>query len=625
MVCFKKIVCRVMVFSTALVIFGCGKSNQTNLDVEETQGTIKGAGGVSEETVPAEEQSTEENRSEEWPYYLDAAPEEMPGNILGYTLQRIIGSITYVRDDDYLVDKSAVGKGVCRTENISEAEALVGQLMTVAVESRGEVQMTARPYFSDWAVQQLQETDWEALDKDWQINPYEYDREYTIHDLYGATGYNFRYVFYPNEECRHGEETQTVTAWITVNPEGIIDGVKLEINQVQITEADIEVYVNSTGLFDDAFCETVIEGGQICEGKVSLDFYDYFGRFLNPGETYEPKYPGLLASADAAASAEKLGKIFINMLESRGEELRQYQSLFAIEKEYIDFKNDGWNQLEENWKASAAYDCYYIDGMIDSGFVVFRYCFYPDYVEMDLEEAKAVLLKCYVDVVKGEIYYVEMNMISMTREEYGASEERKKEQEQRSLIIKEGKRAAGNEKQPITVRRSDFVPCLLRDYRFSAQDESVIPSEEKISVLGMEDRTELAEYLGQKLLQEFEDNAGKIKAVFHDESAAYGEYIASWSHFRERAGGDWRADAKYDCFYMESNERDACVHLKYYFYPVMEEGIGEGHVMVLDVYLSGSGIEDIVMNRYRTQKRKQSDDKKVLEAYQAGYIIEQEK
>lgn len=622
---FKKIVGITMVFFLALAVSGCSKSNQTSLDVEETQGTIKGAGGVSEETVPAEEQSTEENRSEEWPYYLDAAPEEMPGNILGYTLQRINGSITYVRDDDYLVDKSAVGKGVCRTENISEAEALVGQLMTEAVESRGEVQMTARPYFSDWAVQQLQKTDWEALDKDWQVNPYEYDREYTIHDLYGATGYNFMYVFYPNEECRNGEETQTVTAWLTVNPEGIIDSVKLEINQVQVTKADIEVYVNSTGLFDDAFYETVIEGGQVCEGKVSLDFYDYFGRFLNPGETYEPKYPGLLASADAAVSAENLGNIFINMLESRGEELRQYQSLFAIEKEYTDFKNDGWNQLEENWKASAAYDCYYVDSMIDSGFVVFRYCFYPDYVEMDLEEAKAVLLKCYVDVVKGEIYYVEMNMISMTREEYGASEKRKKEQEQRSLIIKEGKRAAENEKQPITVRRSDFVPCLLRDYRFSAQDESVIPFEEKISVLGREDRTELAEYLGEKFLQEFEEDAGQIEEVFHDESAAYGEYIASWSHFRERAGDDWRADTKYDCFYVEGNERDACAHLKYYFYPVMEEGIGEGHVMVLDVYLSGSGIEDIVMNRYRTQKRKQSDDKKVLEAYQAGYIIEQEK
>lgn len=294
MVRFKKIVSMAMVFSTVLVIFGCSKSNQTSLDVEETQSIIKGAVEVSGETIPAEEQETEESRSEEWPYCLDAAPEEMPGNILGYTLQRINGKITYVRDEDYLVDKSAVGKGVCRTENISEAEALVGQLMTEAVESRGEVQTTARPYFSDWAVQQLQETDWEALDKDWQINPYEYDREYTIHDLYGATGYKFMYVFYPNEECRNGEETQTVTAWLTVNPEGIIDSVKLEINQVQVTKADIEVYVNSTGLFDDAFYETVIEGGWVCEGKISLDFYDYFGRFLNPGETYEPKYPVLL-------------------------------------------------------------------------------------------------------------------------------------------------------------------------------------------------------------------------------------------------------------------------------------------------------------------------------------------
>lgn len=83
--------------------------------------------------------------------------------------------------------------------------------------------------------------------------------------------------------------------------------------------AEQESYIRMDGLFDDVYQETMIQSGQVSNEKIIWDFEKYYRRFLYPDEVYEQKNEGLLASGNTAASAEEIGKIFIDILESRGE------------------------------------------------------------------------------------------------------------------------------------------------------------------------------------------------------------------------------------------------------------------------------------------------------------------
>lgn len=61
----------------------------------------------------------------------------------------------------------------------------------------------------------------------------------------------------------------------------------------------------------------------------------------------------------------------------------------------------------------------------------------------------------------------------------------------------------------------------------------------------------------------------------------------------------WKADKQYDCFYVKNNEAEGCIHLQYYFYPErVSEEQAKGRTLVIDMYLSESGIEDMEMNEF---------------------------
>ena len=62
----------------------------------------------------------------------------------------------------------------------------------------------------------------------------------------------------------------------------------------------------------------------------------------------------------------------------------------------------------------------------------------------------------------------------------------------------------------------------------------------------------------------------------------------------------WKMGEAYDCYYISENEVAETLHLQYYFYPkdILQEGIYK-KVLVIDVYLSEAGIEEIKSNQIR--------------------------
>lgn len=330
---------------------------------------------------------------EEWPeQVLDAMPEAEENT----EEDTDTGSNMDACSPDYLLEKdengkSRAGKGVFLSEHLSKIEDFIGLLLTEVIEDRGVVLADRKQYFSDWAIEQLQETDW-TLVEDCAPGPYSYSSSYVLNTLFGGIGYEFFYSFYL-------DEAQAVRMNLLVDSNGLIRGINVDISAMGMDEA------NSTygrGGFRDEFQEAVIEEGIVYEGKIFLDY-------------------GLLAAGDAAASAKTIGEVLISVMEDNGLNAEDYRESFTDEDAYLEFRDMGWSRLGTGWRANPYYDCSYIDIFQESGCVGFLYYFYPDYGEMEAETAKAVVFRCSVNVSDGRLSRTEMDVYPMTEEEYFAA------------------------------------------------------------------------------------------------------------------------------------------------------------------------------------------------------------
>lgn len=138
---------------------------------------------------------------------IPVEPEQVQENIMGYTLMRTTEGIYYVRDSDYILEKALIGKGVFVSEHVSEMEIFVGRLLVNVIKGRGVIPEEEQQYFSEWAMEQIQKTDWKVLNTEWESEPYLYDRSYTMNYLFGGAGYDFTYSFYPNRSKLGGRSS----------------------------------------------------------------------------------------------------------------------------------------------------------------------------------------------------------------------------------------------------------------------------------------------------------------------------------------------------------------------------------------------------------------------------------
>ena len=71
----------------------------------------------------------------------------------------------------------------------------LGNILKEVIRGRGVVNGEYRQYFTEYALQQLEDEDWSLLDETWQADPYAYDRTYRISPVSGG-GYQFYYLFF---------------------------------------------------------------------------------------------------------------------------------------------------------------------------------------------------------------------------------------------------------------------------------------------------------------------------------------------------------------------------------------------------------------------------------------------
>ena len=530
---------------------------------------------------------------------IDVAEEHVQGNVLGYSLHRDLPNIWYERDPDYLIRQDMVGKGVFVSEHMCETEVFIGQLLKEILAERGQVSGENRQYFTDWAVFQLEETDWESLDEDWEARPYAYDRDYRVSHLFGDVCYDFDYYFYSGKNNRGNEKTRQLDMHLLVDSNGVICGIQTDISEIESEMSAMEKWINTNGLFDDTYQEPVVWNGQPDEGKIILDFFPYERRFMNnPYEDdYENHYTGLLSSGDAALSAEKVKGILVDVLESRGCHAAQYEKLFVSERDFKDFKDCEYVQLENNWKMGS-YDCYYED-LIRRGYVRFRYYFYPDFDAMEVDMAKAVIAECYVGIHEGDLYDTNFRFFSMTKKGYQTAVEQKEDKNGQAVIIEEGVKFSGKKYIWIPYPAAEIKPVLLEKYSFDWEMmRQSAKGKDKGYLWGFYDAAEAAASFGEILLKDMAEKSNQMKIEeMYVNSRISADY--DLKRFLEKDNGEWNVSKRYDCYYIKENERAECAHFKYYFYPERDDKTQEiGRVLVIDVWLSEDGIEVMEVNTF---------------------------
>lgn len=161
---------------------------------------------------------------------------------------------------DYLLEKDRVGRGVFISEHLAEIETYIGQILIEIIDKRGDIPVGRKQFFSDWALEQLSQINWEHIEKEWKANLNIYNKFYTLNYIYGEVGYDFCYTFYPTEEENVSDEIQPVNMRIFVDGDGIICSVNVETG--------IAGEINNVGSFHDEFQEIVIDEGIIYEGKI---------------------------------------------------------------------------------------------------------------------------------------------------------------------------------------------------------------------------------------------------------------------------------------------------------------------------------------------------------------------
>ena len=320
-----------LLFCLFLLLYACGEKQAVKSQIE-----------LSELKKMTQSETSVSIGKMDWTDCIPIEPEEIKENIIGYTLMRTPEGVYYVRDSDYLLEKDIIGKGVFVSEYVNEIEVFIGQILINVIKGRGTIVEEDKQYFSDWALEQVQGTDWKALDTGWRPDSYLYDRSYTINYVFGDVGYDFTYTFYPDRDAIE-ETAQIVTVKILIDKTGIIRGGNVEINNT--ARAVITEISNIKGLFDDELQEEIIEEGILYQDKV----------------VYEQSGSGLLISESAAVCAEEVGEIIIDVLESKGKNAAVYDMQFEDENAFRSFQELSWDQLDEGWMANPYYDCYYIN------------------------------------------------------------------------------------------------------------------------------------------------------------------------------------------------------------------------------------------------------------------------
>lgn len=589
-----------------LIYEGAETRQEENCEVNETQqsGTEVAESVETDTEQIAAETDTDKDMTEndnswrsmtsEGKYkYIDTTEEDMQGNIIGYTLTvSQTGHLTYQPDSDYLIPNGKVGRGVYESEHMSVVTAYLGQMLVELLECRGKVSEEKRQYFSEYALWQMTETDWTLLDDNWNADPFAYFRDYQMNPL--IQGYDFTYYFFPRAETVENETTQRAVIYLSVDGEGIVRGIKIEIIEESSEKASMRQFVSLTGLYDDEYKEWIICDGEPCQENILMDFSRYYQRWQ---EDYDRE-----KMSTAVSCAEETAEMVLDMLKSRGAHAGQYRAVFGseyYESIFQEFANQAWNQLGEDWIVSERYDCECID-RTEIGYVGFRYYFYPDYEAMGAEHAEAVVFECNV-IEEWEICYSGLTMFDLTKEEYETA--RQTRSQKGNILIEDGKRVEEGWQIYIPVPDTEEpYGILLKEFDFDETEENAGVSVVGQELWGYTNLSEAAAFLGEKMQGDFENEelrerdleTGETVTLFEDEDT-FPDYKIEL--FFERAGEGWKASEAYDCYYIKENERADCIHLRYYFYPQTIEG-EEETVLATDVYVSVQGIVDMQLNSY---------------------------
>lgn len=609
----------IVTLSCVLYLTGCGTFKDLipyendNISIEKS---------VERENNTAVEETEDTQQWADRIYEVTA--DNMQGNILGYSLIRRPpnpDNMYYERDMPYLLEESMVGKGIYISDYMCETEVFLGNLLKEVLMGRGTVSDENRPFFTEYALQQIEGIDWEELDAGWECVPWAYDRTYRMIPVSGGCGYQFFYCFYPDEDKVSGEESCQAEIMVYVDGDGKVCQIKISFNTVLAENNRMVKYIQTEGLFDDTYSEQIILDGSPCKEMMEWDFERYFRRFMYPDETYEQENNGLLASGNVCDSAENLADIFFQIMDNRGKEVEKYAKWFGDEKYFTNFVDTDWGLLEDNWIADENYDCFFIDRIEDAGYIGFQYYFYPDFEAMDADMAKMVVIECNVSITEGMLDYNAVDIFPITQAAY--LDMKQKQTGSRILVVEKGNVLAGKETVAIPVIDREIEPVLIKEFTF--QSVPVLHSDRKVKkeLWGFTDIAQVSDDLGQKFFWDFdEDNVeeGEIyKAAKNEEAVSSALYDID--QFLE-AG--WKADRQYDCFIIKANEAAGYMHLQYYFYPesVNVEQM-KGKILVINVYLSDAGIENMVVNEIcggdsyqEITKRDEVQESKTTELYQ---------
>ena len=470
----------IFILGSILLLSACAASDEpqpyekNGISIEEPEEE----NSFKEETEPAQEPEAVSEEAEEWKDYFHISADKLQGNILGYSLLRFSpdpeSSMEYKQDRAYLLDEDMVGKGIYISDYMCETEVFLGNILKDIMISHGAVDGENKQYFTDYALQQLVNTNWESLDKEWEPDLYIYDRYYEMNPVSGGGGYRFKYFFYPNqEEIRKKEmeeETNIVRITLCVDSDGMICEITTDISVESVRFARIEEGILQTGLFDeDSYGEQIIRNGSPCHEDMVWDFETYFRRFMYPDEVYEQENEGLLTSGNVCTSAESVADIFLDVMENRGADVEKYEEWF--EYDFSDFAGADWESLGEDWIVNEEYDCFFID-RISIGWAGFQIYFYPDFQRMGVDTAKAVVIDCNIGISDGLIGYIDIDFFPIIKEEYLAV--RQKQKESRILLVEKGNVLSGTTEItiPMLDRKVDYMPISEFDTDTAAVEHS---------------------------------------------------------------------------------------------------------------------------------------------------------
>lgn len=496
-------------------------------------------------------------------------PDGEVGNITGYVLERTKYEMAYVKKADVLTEPELVGNGIFVSEHMEDTERFLADVLQELLESQGEAGEENRELVSDWAIQQMQETDWTEL-ADWRMDADRYDCSWEANRMYAGNGYDFFYVFHQDRETLGGncqEEAYEIEVRVLVSVDGcgVIRGIRIwpDARYYGHTMEDCTYGNEGNRLGVYGRSVQVIRAGRGSSNAVLPGFDAYWDKEAEKATT-QPC--GLFAEGkeDAAGCAGKIETILRDVLESRGEYAPVYQELFSTGQWAARFAQQGWEQLETDWKAGPDYDCYFLDLARERDYVRFCYYFYPDFGRMGVDEAKAAVVSCCVDQ-EGKLCDTKLQIVSMTKAEYMAVRAKGAYETTKGQIWLIGN---GEPQKGI---------CELT-----------------FPLWGMEDAGEAAGYIGDRILEDLNGHRveeGRIRDLLSDKEDA-GKNLETLAKCLSDAGQKWKGRETYACWEITEQARSGCVCFRYVFerYRPFQ---GKRRNLWMDVYVSEEGIEEI--------------------------------